>query len=329
MKFFHRFFRKNSRPAIRTPNLTARIPLSLHKIAEKGVYQRLNPYPFEAIIKDFKGEQFVTKDTRIVTMGSCFAQELKKWLEKNNFSCLPHEWGVIYSPQSIRQIIQSSLDREQWNPVEPFWKFNGAYYDPYIKSSDHTGPRYLGKNEDEAQINLESHYRRSSKLLRDADLVVWTLGLTELWRNSIDKLAYFAVPYPEVFDEQIHEFYNLTYQDVVDELRYAIETLRAHNSSVRILLSVSPVPLSISFRPELGPFVATQYSKALLVTAAMTLIKDFEQLYYMPSYEITRNDPIANYSPDGRHVSRECVESIMEAFRSLYVTEKNMKRTDT
>jgi len=255
-------------------------------------------------------------------MGSCFAQELKKWLQNNNFICLPHEWGVIYSPQSIRQIIQYSFDRASWKPVEPFWILNDKYYDPYIKSSDHSGPRYLGENADEARRALEIHYKQSAKLLRDADLVVWTLGLTELWRNREDHSAYFAVPYPQNYDEKKHEFYTLTFQDVLDELRYAINNLRRYNPAVSIILSVSPVPLSISFRPELGPYVATQYSKSLLVTTAMTLVKEFDEVYYMPSYEVTRNDPHANYSPDGRHVTKECVGSIMELFRALYVSEE-------
>jgi hypothetical protein len=60
---------------------------------------------------------------------------------------MPDEWGVIYSPQSIRQIIQYSFDRKHWNPLEPFWLLNGKYHDPYIKSSDHSGPRYLGETE--------------------------------------------------------------------------------------------------------------------------------------------------------------------------------------
>jgi hypothetical protein len=319
VNFFSRFLKKQGQQETRRPNIGDRIPDSLQAIAKKGEYRRLNPYPLEAIAEEFKGSQFVTKQTKIVTMGSCFAQELKAWLHRNNFTCLPHEWGVIYSPQSIRQIIHYSLSRSSWKPVEPFWRLNGRYYNPYIKSDDHTGPQYLGETEHEAYDALEAHYKKSSALLREADLVVWTLGLTELWRNRIDRLTYFSIPYPQIYDEQIHEFYNLEYPDVVNDLRYAITTLKKHNPKVRVLISVSPVPLSISFRPELGPYVATQYSKSLLVTAAMTIVREFDELYYMPSYEITRNDPMVNYSPDGRHVSRDCVESIMKLFQSLYV----------
>ena len=126
MKFIFRFFaKKQEQKETRRPNLKTRIPLSLHGIAEEGVYRRLNPYPLEAIAKEFKGSQFVTKETKIVTMGSCFAQELNKWLQDNNFTGLPSEWGVIYSPQSIRQIIQYTFDRALWKPVEPFWIWDG------------------------------------------------------------------------------------------------------------------------------------------------------------------------------------------------------------
>lgn len=321
IKMPFRVFKRDKSRNKRISPKWSRIPKPVRNVAMAGEYLRLNPYPVESIVSGFRAKPFITKQTKIITMGSCFAQELNRWLRQNEYNCLEHKWGVIYSPQSIAQIVQYSFDRDSWNPDEPFWVIDGKYHDPYLKSEDHSGPTYRGDDEASAWRAQEIHFRHSGQLLRQAELVVWTLGLTELWRNQRDHAAYYAVPYPGVYDAERHEFHSLTYEDVAQKLKYAVTTLTSANPTVTIMLSVSPVPLSISFRAHLGPYIATQYSKSILHSAALATVEKYDNVIYMPSYEITRNDPIANYKSDGRHVNSECVRVIMEAFKQLYVLD--------
>lgn len=148
----------------------------------------------------------------------------------------------------------------------------------------------------------------------------YTLGLTELWRNKIDKHAFYAVPFPDNYNKNTHEFYSSTYNDVINNLEEIISTVREHNPQVKFLFSVSPVPLSLSFRGHLGPYIATQYSKSILHVAAHEIVEKHRDVYYMPSYEIARNDPLRYYTEDGRHVNSNCVNTIMEVFEKLYVS---------
>lgn len=299
----------------------ARIPEPLRDLAREGEYLRVFPYPAERIVEDYKTKPFVTRDTKIVTLGSCFAQELYRWLLTNNFNCLKDEWGVIYSPKSIAQIIQYSFDSANWTPSEAMWLIDSKYYFPYLKSADHSGPKLLGSSEAEAESSLKKHFEKSELILKEADLAVWTLGLTELWRNKRDGYAYYAIPYPQMFNSDVHEFHSLSYEEVIDSLQYAIQTYKNNNQKLKIILSVSPIPLSMSFRSHLGPYVATQYSKSILHAAALTLSEKYDYVFYMPSYELVRNDPSTNYTDDGRHVTRHCVNSIMNSFKKLYVLE--------
>lgn len=296
-----------------------RIPNPLKKPVEEGKYVREHPYPLEKIIQDFQGGSFVTKNTKTIVMGSCFSQEVSQWLDANGYNCLEHVWGVVYTPQSIAQIIQYSFETHKWHPEEPFWEIDNKYFFPYLKADDHKSPKYLGNDQASALERLENHYKKSAQLLMDAELVFWNIGLTELWRNKLDHLSYYAFPYPEVFDEDRHEFYNLTYDDVINSLEYAIVTLKKHNADVKIVFTIEPVPLSISFRPHLGPYVATQYSKSVLMAAVMSLIEKNEDVYYMPAYEIIRNNPEAYYLPDGRHINKDGIGAIMHSFENLYV----------
>lgn len=296
----------------------SRVPESLRELAKQNEYMPANPYPIEQIVQEFKAEPIVSQTTPIVTMGSCFAIELERWLRKNEYNCLKNVWGAVFTPQAFAEIIRYSFETETWNPHEPFWVVKGKYHNPYVKSNINY-PVELGDNETEARAALQMHYAESAAALKQAKVVVWTLGLTELWRNKQDHATYFALPLAEVYDENKHEFYNLSYEDVVGHLRYAITTLKQHNPDIKIIFSVSPIPLHVSFRPELGPYVATQYSKSVLHAAAMSMTEQYDYVHYMPSYEIVRSNPLGNYQPDGRHVNQDCVDLIMQAFKRIYV----------
>lgn len=271
-----------------------------------------NPSP--NIADEFAGEKFVTKDTRIVTLGSCFAQELASWLDANNYRRLAHRWGVLYNPKSILQIVSYSTG--SWNPSQPYWTDGKFYYDPYRKADNHSGPVNLGSVNPEQR--LEEHYEESRNTFSVADVAVITLGLTETWRHTDCGSTFYSVPSPQFYLKDKHEFHNLTYGHVVTCLWETIRGLRMLNPEMRFVLSVSPVPLVITFRHHLGAYVATQFSKSVLHAAVYEIANPVDGIYYMPSYEMARSDP-ANFKADGRHVTSECVSKIMKTFEELYV----------
>jgi len=296
----------------------SRIPEPLREIVTNNEYVAASPYPVERLVEEFKTTPFITRETRILTMGSCFADELNKWLQRNQYQVLKNIWGAVFTPQSFAQIIRYSFEPENWNPVEPFWIIDGKYYYPYLKSSFGTG-MLLGDNEAEANQNLRRHFQESAEKLGEAELAVWTLGLVELWRNRQDHATYFQLPTAEIYDPNIHEFHCLTYEEVMEHMRYSISTYKKHNPGLKILLSVSPIPLRVTFREQLGPYIATQYSKSVLHAAALRLTEEYRDVYYMPSYEITRMNPALYYKQDGRHVNELCVDTVMDIFQKLYI----------
>lgn len=275
------------------------------------------------IIGTFKAENFVTINTKIGTIGSCFAQEIKRWLNDNGYKHLRDEWGIVYSPQTIRQIIQYSFEPNTWAPAEKFWIEDNNFYEPYRKANDHSGPAFLGNSTLESQQTLEQHYERSRNLLKDIEVMIITLGLTELVRNKEDKCAFDLFPWDGVYKPEIHEFWSLTYDEVMSELGTIVSLFRKHNPKAKIILTVSPVPLGSTFRGYLGPYIATSFSKSILHAASFEAVEENENVYYLPSYEIARSNPVKNYKEDGRHVNTECIDRIMEAFHKLYVKEQS------
>lgn len=297
-----------------------RVPEPLRDMVARNEYVAASPYPAEHLIEELKVTPFLNKQTRIVTMGSCFSDEVNRWLTHNHYNVAKKIWGNVFTPQNFAQIMRYSFETETWNPAEPFWIIDGKYYDPYVKSHARSAV-YLGESEAEARANLQSFYQHSAELLGEAEVVFWTLGITELWRNKQDCAAYFQMPLPEVFDPAKHEFYNLTYEESRDFMHYAITTLRKHNPHVKILISVSPVPIRITFREHLGPYVATQHTKSVLHALAVALTEQYDEMYYVPGYEITRMNPAAYYQHDGRHVNDLCINTVMGVFQKMYIQD--------
>jgi len=302
-----------------TERMAGKVPEAMLDQVRQGWYVRACPYPLEEMIGRFRGLKAIDLNTPIVAIGSCFAQHLAHWLKVNGYHCLPLPWGVIYNPMNLAQIVRQSFEPETWEAEEPYWIVDGVFRDPYRKADDHSGAYPLGPDESRARECLAAFGRISRSLLEQTRWAVFTLGLTELWRNRHDGKAYFRMPDPQVFDPARHEFHNLSFQEIVDSLLYTVDTITRHNPAVRFLLSVSPIPLSVTFRNHLGPYIATQFSKSTLHAAVLEVMDARDNVHYMPGYEIVRNDPTRHYTRDGRHVKSESVNLIMNIFKYLYV----------
>ncbi|MGV7930870.1 MAG: GSCFA domain-containing protein [Spirochaetota bacterium] len=296
---------------------TFNIPDELKETSK--IYTRSLNYPMEEIIEHFNGHKFITKDTKIISIGSCFSQSISDWLLKKGYSCQSNIWGVVYNPQSVSQIIDYSVNTSYWTPTEKFWVINDRYYDPYRKSSDHSGPVDLGNSEYQAEENLKQHYQNSRDAFKDSNLLLFNLDLTEVWRNRTDKKAFYATPRPQIFTTNNHEFHVLSYEEVYNSVKNSIMTLRQINPEIAILLNVEPIPLSISYQCDLGPFVANQFAKSVLHAVAIRITQEIEYSFYLPLYEISRCNPSKIYSDDGRHISTQGISLFMKAFEELYV----------
>src|SRR5262249_41544891 len=102
-----------------------------------------------------------------------------------------------------------------------------------------------------------------------------------------------------------------------------LDLLRTWNPEIRIIVSVSPVPLHATFRAaDTHVVVANGHSKAVLRVAAEEFVKRNRDVYYMPAYEVVMHCTRHPWDEDQRHVSREAVANVMKVFRSLFVRQE-------
>jgi len=101
---------------------------------------------------------------------------------------------------------------------------------------------------------------------------------------------------------------------VIADLGEFIGDVRRINPGLRIVLTVSPVPL-VATATAGHVLPATIYSKSVLRVAAEEVVRSHRDMLYFPAYEIVTGPqaPEAFYEKDRRNVSKEAVDTVMAA----------------
>lgn len=294
-----------------------------------------------SVARDFDPAALVGTSTRLVrpgervaSAGSCFAANLVPYLEQHGltylrtesmhaaFSHIPGEhlgyeafsasYGHIYTVRQLLQLFQRSMGL--FMPVEDRWHTPAGVLDPF-----RPGLRYHALSEREFDLLTAQHLRAVRKMFEEVDVFIFTLGLTEAWISRADGAVFPACPgtVAGTFDETRHAFVNFSVAEMTADLGRLIEGLRAINPRVRLILSVSPVPL-VATATNNHVLCATTYSKAALRVVAEETVLRYPRVTYFPAYEIVTGQqaPDSFYESDRRSVSRLAIQTVMYAFLS-------------
>lgn len=263
----------------------------------------------------------VDRSTPIGSMGSCFAGEIKQWLEKNDFNYVSSgaptstqhgsaDWERVYNTQCVLQ----EISRLAGGPEMPLSELpDGRFVDPWRKNK-------IFEDEGQAKKNLDAYLENGAQALKEMDVFVITLGLSEVWFDDETGFAFAEFPkFPEFFSP---DRLRLDFLDAAASLRnleMSVRLLRILNSSMQVIVTVSPVPLRATFFNR-SIFASNSLSKGALLQAAIELSLSNPNVHYFPSYEIAlllSQGPTFEW--DGRHVTENTVELIMRHFEEVFV----------
>jgi hypothetical protein len=277
----------------------------------------------------------ITKNTKIATYGSCFAQHIGKALKENGFNWIDAEQppkgvdeglarnfnygiftartGNIYTASLLRQWVNWSLGIEV-TPAE-IWESENRFFDPFRPNIEVDG--FSSHEELVASRNQAINSFKSS--LVKSDIFVFTLGLTECWRKRLGGYEYPMCPgtVGGEFNPNEHEFINAGFPMIYTDLLEAFKLMRSVNPSLKFLLTVSPVPLTATMSGK-HVLVASMESKSILRTVAGALSKSLSFVDYFPSYEIISSTPFRAtfFEANLRSVNHMGVEHVMRSFFS-------------
>lgn len=221
---------------------------------------------------------------RMLFVGSCFADNIGRRFVDDKFRATVNPYGVMYNPASIMHTVK------RWT---------------------------------EELVAAQSEASDSGSDVRQAtdeapQTAVFTLGTNHVYiLNETGEIVDNCRKRPQrLFTER-----ELSVDECADYLRKAVTMLRQINSSVRIIITVSPI------RYAKYGFHGSQLSKATLLLAADKLTKEMDNVVYFPAYEIV-NDELRDYRfyrEDMLHPTDQAVEYIWQRFGETFFSKQTVK----
>ncbi len=291
-----------------------------------------NPKPDGSYPLPGKANFKIDRGTPITSMGSCFAREIKTVLLREGYSYVAEEthhpaakhagaaWERLYNTFSMRQIFEYTF--EKWQPDLRWWKapVSGKIQDPYRRI-------ILYDTIEEADGDFRNHRLCSRRVLEKAEVLILTLGLTEVWEDTVDGsvICLPSGPYVnEGGDMSRYRFRVTRYGENLENLERIHRIMAEHNPRCRIIITVSPVHLWATFRADSDVISASCNSKATLRAAADELVADHENVSYFPAFEMASiyrplmGKTLFAQGRENFHVNQDTVDFIMKGFFEFY-----------
>jgi hypothetical protein len=248
-------------------------------------------------------------NSKIVSLGSCFAENMGEKFQYFKFESATNPFGIIFNPVSIEKIINRVVNDVLFTEDDVF--FHNERWHCFEVHSD-----LSHSNATELLANLNQIIRETKKQLQEATHVIITYGTSWVYRN-IEKDTIVAnchkVPQKQFAKEL------LTVATIQESITNTIDLIQSINPNCHFIFTVSPV------RHLKDGFVENQRSKSHLITAFHSLLSENHNLKsgYFPSYEIMMDElrDYRFYAEDMLHPSQIAIDYIWERFKESTISE--------
>jgi hypothetical protein len=303
------------------------------EIAKKNPHRSMSKWAgkFDGIAKIEHTARFqFDVAAKVFTIGSCFAREVENHLRLRGMKLLSavpvlpgsnYEIGGqdrtgyqnVYTPGSVLEAIRLNFADDAFHSLV---RDGDQGYD-LLTSGLLPLPM-----DDVRKIRggLIETYRR----LEQTDILVVTLGYNESWSYLPSGSFINWVPSSMPLRRRIEEFgfETLSYERSRALLSEGLELVKKLAPACKVILTVSPVPLTATFSSR-SIVLANQQSKSTLLAVATSLRDELDFVDYFPSYElIVNSDRSKVFAEDGIHVRREAIKEVMQLFFSSYIASE-------
>ena len=245
----------------------------------------------------------------LFSIGSCFSTEMSDLLKAGQLKTYNNPFGTLFNPFSINNAVKKLHDSKNYAEEDLV-----SYNDTFLSLDHHTSfnARFAHQTLDKINTNIEL----GNQFLRDTKWVIITYGTSYIY-EFLPKKKYAAnchkIP-AKYFEKKFLSHLELT--DSIYETIINLKDICNHN--VQILFTVSPV------RHTKDGIVENSLSKSKLITAIHEILPQFENCFYLPSYEILMDDlrDYRFYKEDLIHPNNQAVQYIWEKFGNAYFSDE-------
>jgi hypothetical protein len=231
--------------------------------------------------------------TRIITAGSCFADNIGQKLSENKFTVLANPLGVTYNPHSVHAgFLMREADESMYVESQGMWK----HFDFHSRFSEVEKPKLAER--------LSG--RLNDMTLFDPDVIILTYGTAWVYKYKNNIVANcHKRPSPE-FEKVL-----LTPAEIVRSFEVLRDSFKR-----KVILTLSPV------RHIKDTLELNQVSKSVVRLAIHEIQEKFPDVDYFPAYEIMMDDlrDYRFYESDMIHPSVVAIDYIWNKFGERYFT---------
>ena len=247
----------------------------------------------------------INYNSKVLLLGSCFAQNMGAKLEYYKFQQCTNPFGILFHPVAIEKLITRAVNQTWFTSKDVF--LQNEQWHCFLAHS-----KLSNTSEEDLISALNSALEKLRFSLLEASHVVFTFGTAWVYKH-LEKDTIVAnchkVPQKE-FVKQL-----LSPDDVSDVL-LGIETkLRTINPTCSIINTVSPV------RHIKDGLIANSRSKAHLIAGVQEIVSPEKLNYYFPSYEIMMDElrDYRYYKEDLIHPNQTAIAIIWNAFTGSWI----------
>ncbi|HLP65589.1 GSCFA domain-containing protein [Flavobacterium sp.] len=251
----------------------------------------------------------INYNSKIVSLGSCFAENMAEKFEYFKFHSDVNPFGIIFNPVSIEKLIHRAVHKIEFTEDDVFFHNELWHcFEVHSDLNDFSNELLL------THLNRLLHQFRIQ--LEEASHIIITLGTSWVYRNKISNQIVancHKVPQSQ-FGKEL-----LSIETIQQSIQNSVELIQSINSNCAFVFTISPV------RHIKDGFVENQRSKSHLITALQSLLSAFCLLRseYFPSYEIMMDElrDYRFYANDMLHPSPSAIDYIWIKFFEHHISE--------
>jgi hypothetical protein len=259
--------------------------------------------------------------SKIVLLGSCFAENMGKKFEYFKFKATTNPFGIVFNAVSLEKLIRRSIENRQFTENDIF--FHNELWHCFEVHSELSNP-----DKNTFLNSLNELINATRQQLNNATHIIITLGTSwvyQLRQAQFDKNGIVAnchkVPQKQ-FTKKL-----LTISEIEGSLESIIYLVQSVNPNCKFIFTVSPV------RHIKDGFVENTLSKSHLIAAIHNLFQvplSGTEVAYFPAYEIMMDElrDYRFYAEDMLHPNQTAVDYIWMKFFENYVSESEFGLMD-
>lgn len=262
---------------------------------------------FRTQIQIDQSQKPIEHTDKISTIGSCFAENIARYLIQLRFYVLDNPFGVLYNPASIYNSLNLILSKKSFTENDLI-NYDDLWHSWYHHSS------FSHQDQDECLSRINNRIQEANVFLKNCNYLIITYGSAYVYEHIESGLI---VSNCHKIPSDKFSKYRLNLSQIEKYIQDTANLAKKLNPSIQIIFSVSPI------RQLKDGMIENQLSKSSLILGLHNALSDIEYCSYFPAYEILMDDlrDYRFYRSNLTHPNEIAVEYILEKFSETWLSE--------